>query len=145
VYGPFLSLYKDYIQSRGVATAMVQRLTTVESINKFFSDSKLKCEGQSIESLLHMPMRRIPRYILLIKDMTKRSYNPMVVAMADAILQDLSKAEQGTKCVEIVLEMTIGCYNVAIESLIHTRHLDSINSVYRNKSNYCCLSKCCCA
>ncbi|XP_028413190.1 uncharacterized protein LOC114536033 isoform X2 [Dendronephthya gigantea] len=67
----YLKMFKPYFDSRSAANQM--RIRYEKSNDRFRNFlSKVQC-GQTLDSLLLMPIQRIPRYELLLKELVKRT------------------------------------------------------------------------
>ncbi|XP_004363962.2 hypothetical protein CAOG_03123, partial [Capsaspora owczarzaki ATCC 30864] len=70
---PFLKLYETYCNQHGTATQMLSRCQTKsENFSSFLKTTAASC-FQTLDSLLLMPIQRIPRYNLLLEDLLKHT------------------------------------------------------------------------
>ncbi|ELP88827.1 Rho/RAC guanine nucleotide exchange factor, putative [Entamoeba invadens IP1] len=73
---PFLKVYKLFIGNNEVCLGSIAKLEKSEEATAYLEQCRLKIEGpsqQPLRSLLIMPVQRIPRYVLLIKDLLKNT------------------------------------------------------------------------
>ena len=74
----FLRAYQEYVNNFDASVDTIKKLKTEPHHQQFlaFLESAQKeprCEGLNLESLLIMPVQRIPRYILLVKELLKHT------------------------------------------------------------------------
>lgn len=72
----YLASYQSYINGYETAAATLARLRGENSaFAKFLSQAQAdpRCEGLAIDSLLIMPVQRIPRYLLLLRELRKHT------------------------------------------------------------------------
>jgi len=73
-FAPYLSIYKVFVGSLGKGLELLQRLLTDRPLFlQFMNTKKTQLNGscEPLESLLLMPVQRIPRYVLLLKEVLK--------------------------------------------------------------------------
>jgi hypothetical protein len=73
-FAPYLSIYKNFVSSLGKGLEVIQRLLVERPLFLQFIDTKkaqLNGSCEPLESLLLMPVQRIPRYVLLLKEVLK--------------------------------------------------------------------------
>ena len=71
---PFLGLYMDYYTKHDQALDLIQKLRTDKHpVWKVWDAAAKRCKGRNIESLLIMPVQRIPRYNLLLRELIKNT------------------------------------------------------------------------
>lgn len=89
-HAPFLKMYKQYIQKFDKANVLITRLLGGDvRFAAFVKCAELQrdCHGLNLQAFLIMPVQRIPRYILLLKEMKK-----------------CSKKESEKKAIELAIE-----------------------------------------
>ena len=73
-FAPFFKMYGQYASNHDIAMAKLAALrTSSSSVEKLFVDleSNPLCGGQTAASLFIMPIQRVPRYLLLLKELLK--------------------------------------------------------------------------
>ncbi|KAL6056099.1 FYVE, RhoGEF and PH domain-containing protein 3 [Balamuthia mandrillaris] len=73
---PYLKIYTRYVNNHTEATAMLAELTNTNKKFKTFLQERIEspeCNGLALNSYLIMPIQRLPRYELLMKDLLKYS------------------------------------------------------------------------
>ena len=68
----FLKMYTQYVNGYDNAMATINRLNKKKTFKKFL-ETKQREIGQSLMSYLIMPIQRIPRYVLLLKELIKNT------------------------------------------------------------------------
>jgi len=122
----FFNQYLDYMLNFGEAllnlSLMRNKYHELEPIIKSFEDYQLKTTRLTLESLFVMPVQRVPRYILLLKEMKKYTgkVNPpeeekigIVADKIQAILTDLNQKTpkgnlEAVKRLQMILESVEG-------------------------------------
>jgi len=99
------SIYEKYIINYREATDFLQKARQSTKIDKYFQsrESKPYCHGLNFESFLVMPVQRLPRYILLLKELRKYTdidhpdYVHINSAMAqlDELAKRVNEAQRG--------------------------------------------------
>ena len=75
-FAPFLNLYMDYYTGHDQALTTIKQLRQDRHhVTKVWEAGAAdpRCNGQTIEFLLIMPIQRIPRYVLLLKSLIKQT------------------------------------------------------------------------
>lgn len=93
---PYLTLYKDFVGSLMKGLILIQRLIHERpSFNEFINSRSAAGRCEPLESLLLMPVQRIPRYVLLLKEVLKHddSNEEVRASLEDAIalIEDAAK------------------------------------------------------
>jgi len=82
---PYLTLYKEFVGGLGRGLALLQQLINERPILQVFL-SQVKSQSRAnepLESLLLMPVQRIPRYVLLLREVLK--HNDSIGAVRDQL------------------------------------------------------------
>jgi len=72
-YAPLFRIYQSYLENYDDAVRVLTQLRKDKPDFDFFCKLQEKCEGLSLESFLIMPVQRLPRYLLLLSELIKRS------------------------------------------------------------------------
>lgn len=72
-YAPLFRIYQSYLENYDDAVRVLTQLRKDKPDFDFFCKLQEKCEGLSLESFLIMPVQRLPRYLLLLGELIKRS------------------------------------------------------------------------
>ncbi|KAL6075688.1 RhoGEF domain containing protein [Balamuthia mandrillaris] len=72
----FLKVYTSYVNQFNQAITLLANLKTRPDFKAVLSymESKKRCNRQTLNSFLIMPVQRIPRYVLLLQDLFKHTY-----------------------------------------------------------------------
>ena len=87
-YAPQFRIYQTYLENYDEAVKTLGDVRRTRSEFDFFCRLQEKCEGMSLESFLIMPVQRLPRYLLLLTELIKRSESSTLVpqdSLADMI------------------------------------------------------------
>ena len=90
-HAPYLKMYTKYVADYTPAMQTVNALSKNEGFAKFLKKQRSVSEGMDLMSFLIMPVQRIPRYVLLLKELQK--YTPAThphSASIDAAISKLS-------------------------------------------------------
>jgi hypothetical protein len=82
---PYLTLYKEFVGGLGRGLALLQQLINERPLLQVFL-SQVKSQSRAnepLESLLLMPVQRIPRYVLLLREVLK--HNDSIGAVRDQL------------------------------------------------------------
>jgi FYVE/RhoGEF/PH domain-containing protein 5/6 len=74
-YAPLFKIYAQYAKNHETGTNAIRKIRgTSLRLNKVILDAERMpiCKGQSLWSFLIMPIQRVPRYVLLLKELQKR-------------------------------------------------------------------------
>lgn len=75
-FAPFLKMYARYVNGHAAADALLRRiLSDRPALRSFVSAAEAdpSSAGQSLHSLLAMPVQRVPRYLLLLRELAKHT------------------------------------------------------------------------
>ena len=72
-YAPQFRIYQSYLENYDDAVRKLGHVRRDRPEFDFFCRLQEKCEGMSLESFLIMPVQRLPRYLLLLSELIKRS------------------------------------------------------------------------
>eukprot|EP00012_Vannella_robusta_P009040 CAMPEP_0206203400 /NCGR_PEP_ID=MMETSP0166-20121206/12819_1 /ASSEMBLY_ACC=CAM_ASM_000260 /TAXON_ID=95228 /ORGANISM="Vannella robusta, Strain DIVA3 518/3/11/1/6" /LENGTH=334 /DNA_ID=CAMNT_0053622655 /DNA_START=401 /DNA_END=1402 /DNA_ORIENTATION=- len=68
--------YSSFVNSYNAALRMLsQRRQASDNFDQFLHEKKVKVNNQEVESILIMPVQRLPRYVMLLKDLLKHTPN----------------------------------------------------------------------
>ena len=72
--GPFFKLYTEFVEAHSNCVAVLCSALQQSAPLRSFLDECAKdprCRGQNLQSLLILPIQRVPRYMLLLRDLRK--------------------------------------------------------------------------
>jgi hypothetical protein len=100
-YAKFFMIYSMYCKSHHAAVRAYEKLLEKNSEFKSFIEVSEYCAGQTLNSLMITPVQRIPRYVMLLKNMQKFSNadRPQIPNLSQAIKLSLEVAEQIDKSI----------------------------------------------
>lgn len=133
-FAPFLKMYALYVSNYDDATTILETYEKVPAVKTWLSD---KCHDPnvnvlSLQSLLILPVQRIPRYCLLLKDLVKNTpeYHPdfldlqsslkVILEIADQINEDVKRRENRQKLLKLQASLTsfTAGFNVSINTFL---------------------------
>jgi Ca2+-binding EF-hand superfamily protein len=112
-YSPLFAAYTTYIMDYRFALEVINKLHTHEGFRTFLSQARLKTGGHDLPSFLILPVQRLPRYVLLLRELIHRTdqkhyeYESLttalmkVEAMANAINEHKRKSEAMTEVLSV--------------------------------------------
>ena len=71
-FSPFFKMYNQYVAGHSAALTLLQELTAAEgAFAEWLRRTEMSppCSGQTLQSFLIMPVQRVPRYALLLKEL----------------------------------------------------------------------------
>eukprot|EP01100_Stratorugosa_tubuloviscum_P000667 TRINITY_DN1148_c0_g1_i1.p1 TRINITY_DN1148_c0_g1~~TRINITY_DN1148_c0_g1_i1.p1 ORF type:complete len:886 (-),score=402.98 TRINITY_DN1148_c0_g1_i1:64-2721(-) len=85
----FFKIYTDYCNNYEQAIACLQKIEKRKDVSSFLKACDTETQGLKITALLIMPVQRIPRYVLLIKEFNKHTpeNHPDSTAIGQALKQ----------------------------------------------------------
>jgi len=81
-YGNFFKMYQDYLNSMDRSNDIVSELKTRRDFQDLAKELEMKSSGLRLDALLITPVQRIPRYMLLLRELIKNT-DPSHVDHAD--------------------------------------------------------------
>jgi hypothetical protein len=91
-YAPQFRIYQSYLENYDDAIKTLGQVRREKADFDFFCRLQEKCEGMSLESFLIMPVQRLPRYLLLLSELIKRSEQS--TSVSDGSLADMNQAKE---------------------------------------------------
>ena len=91
-YAPQFRIYQTYLENYDDAVKVLGQVRKERPEFDFFCKLQEKCEGMSLESFLIMPVQRLPRYLLLLQELIKRSES--ATSISDSSLADMLAAKE---------------------------------------------------
>jgi hypothetical protein len=87
-HAPFLTMYSSYTANFTAANMLMQRLQQDPRFSAFIKcgELQLRCKGLTLPSFLILPVQRVPRYGLLIKEAMKMCSDETAVQLLSATL-----------------------------------------------------------
>ncbi|PRP84669.1 hypothetical protein PROFUN_07919 [Planoprotostelium fungivorum] len=71
---PYLKVYTAYVNNANLSIVTAAELSNASAdFHKFLEDCKSRCNGLDLQSFLILPIQRIPRYVLLLKDLSRNT------------------------------------------------------------------------
>lgn len=145
-------LYKPYCENYDNAIAHIKLLSKKKAFSSFCKAAESKCDGFSISFYLIMPIQRIPRYQLLIKELLSKTppdhpdYEDLksalngITELATNVNKGVADAVQQKRLQEVISKNFQGLSSLILERryLILDGELD-ISLGTLGKSNYCIL------
>lgn len=122
-YAPFFRMYTSYMNGYEACLATLNTLRDSKKFMAFLSDVRLALKdkgGQDLMSYMIMPVQRVPRYVLLLKELKKNTLpsTPVFAVINQAlskiqatalhINEEKRKIENMSKVIEIQNRITIG-------------------------------------
>lgn len=96
-YGDYMRMYTQYVNNYERMVATINSMRKNRKFQAFLEDLRERCNGASLMSYLIMPVQRIPRYVLFLRELLKKTLpsDPEYRALQEA----LHKVEETTKYV----------------------------------------------
>ena len=91
-YAPQFRIYQSYLENYDDAIKTLGQVRREKAEFDFFCRLQEKCEGMSLESFLIMPVQRLPRYLLLLSELIKRSEQS--TSVSEGSLADMNQAKE---------------------------------------------------
>lgn len=119
-FAPFLKMYALYVSNYDDATALLESYEKIPAVKTWLSDKyhEPHIKVLSLQSLLILPVQRIPRYCLLLKDLVKhtpethpdfldlQSSLKVILEIADQINEDVKRRENRQKLLKLQASLT---------------------------------------
>lgn len=106
-------MYKTYVGNYGRMVSTLNIMRSNDEFQKFLSEQRTRYGGQSMMSYLIMPVQRIPRYVLLLRELKKytrpeeEDFTPVCMALvklrsiADEVNQSAKNIENMSKLLDL--------------------------------------------
>jgi len=143
VYGKYVVLYPDALEK------MLALIEKKSKLRNFFQSAATSCAGLTVEALLIMPIQRIPRYILLLRELAKNtSEDDPEFALLDGatecvkkVADLLNEAKRAAERHEELIEIDKATFDPKIPNLVlRGRFLvkrGPVQQIERNRKDVC--------
>ena len=136
-FAPFLKMYALYVSNYDDATALLESYEKIPAVKTWLYDKyhDPHINVLSLQSLLILPVQRIPRYCLLLKDLVKhtsethpdyldlQSSLKVILEIADQINEDVKRRENRQKLLKLQASLTTLTTGFDVNKAFYTEFL----------------------
>ena len=72
---PYFRMYQNYCNNYDNAMVLLQKYNNKQSFAVYCEEAKLRCSNKTLQSLLIIPIQRLPRYKLCLSEIVKNTEN----------------------------------------------------------------------